>query len=168
MIRIAKIVATHGLQGNVILTHILGQAGWLKKEDSVFVEIQKGSFIPFFVKACKVSAFQEYHLQLEEVSTVEQAKKLIGRPVYVNEEVLTQYAKNSPLLWIGCSIVDDHYGPLGPIEDMMQTGVQWIARVIFQQKEVLLPMVEQTILNVDLKKREIKTSLPIGLVEVYL
>lgn len=168
MIRIGKIVASHGLQGSIIITHILGKANWLKKDDTIFVEMNKGSFIPFFVQQCKAANFQEYNIQLEDIATVEQAKKLIAKHIYVNEEVLTQFAQKSPLLWIGCVIIDAHYGNLGAIADMLQTSAQWIAKLNYQGKEVLVPMVEQTIVNINLKKREIQTTLPVGIIEVYL
>ena len=43
MIRIGKIVASHGLNGAVIMTH-LGQDGkWLKKGDTLMLEMQKAS-----------------------------------------------------------------------------------------------------------------------------
>ena len=75
MIRIGKIVATHGLQGSLVLTHVVGSSDWLKKGDVLFLELNKGSFIPFFVKTVKGVDDEEYIVTLEDVTVVEEAKK---------------------------------------------------------------------------------------------
>ena len=111
---------------------------------------------------------EEYVVGLEETTSVEAARRLIGKHVYVDEDVLGKFAKNSPLLWIGFKVIDKQKGELGLIDDMMQTPTQWIARMIYKDKEVLLPLVEQTIEKIDLKKKALYLDLPEGLLEVYM
>jgi 16S rRNA processing protein RimM len=167
MIRIGKIVATHGLQGSLILQHIVGQSDWLKKDDVLFVEVVKSSFIPHFVSQSKESNHEEYIISLEDIDTVEVAKKLIGKQVYAKEESLKSHADDSPLLWIGFNLVDKTKGGLGNIEDVMQAGAQWLAKITYQEKEVLIPLVEQMIIDVNIRNRYIRMDLPEGLLEVY-
>lgn len=107
MIRIGKIVATHGLQGNVILSHIINNSKWLNKEDVLFIELNKDSFIPFFVTSARSSNAGEYMISLDDTQTVEAAGKLVGKQVYVQESVLEAHAKDLPLAWIGFKIIDD-------------------------------------------------------------
>jgi 16S rRNA processing protein RimM len=168
MIRIGKIVATHGLQGAVILSHIVGNSDWIQKEAVLFVELRKGSFIPYFVSTAKASNDEEYIVNVEDVVEVEQAKKLVGKHVYVNEDILTGHAEDSPLLWIGFNLVDKTKGSLGPIEDVMQTGSQWLGKVTINEKEVLIPLVDDLILDVNMKNKFVRVNLPEGLIEVYL
>ncbi len=168
MLRIGKIVATHGLTGSVIMTHIIGHSKWLKKEDILFVEMNKDSRIPFFITELKAPKEGEYVLNFEDTKTVEAARKLVGKHVYVNEDVLAKHATDSPLLWIGFKVIDKTGGDLGPIEDIMQTASQWLAKLTYKGKEVLLPLIEQTIEGVDLKKKILHMDLPDGLLEVYL
>jgi 16S rRNA processing protein RimM len=168
MIRIGKIVATHGLQGGLILTHVVGHDKWLKKGDVLFVEMNKQSFIPFFVSQIKSSRHDEFHIGLEDVATVEQAKKLVGKQVHVKEEMLEGHAAESPLAWIGFKLKDKTKGELGVVDDMMQTPTQWLATLMVEGKEVLVPLVEQTLLKVDIKNKTLHVDLPEGLLEVYL
>lgn len=168
MIRIGKIVATHGLQGAVVFTHIVGDSKWLKKDVALFVEMQKGSYIPYFTATVKAANSEEYTVGLEEINTLEAAKRLVGRQVYVEEEVLANYADRSPLLWIGFSLVDREKGNIGQIEDIMQTSAQWLAKVMYKDTEVLIPLIDQTIVQINLKTKTINVSLPEGLLEVYL
>lgn len=167
MIRIGKIAATHALNGAVILTHITGDNTWLKKGDAIMVEMQKGSYIPYFVSQCKATGYDEYHVSLEEINTQDAAKRLVGRAVYVDEKMLSAFAASSPLLWIGFTIVDKHYGNIGPLEDVMQTGAQWIGKLTYKETEVLIPLVDATLSAIDLKKKIVHTTLPEGLLEVY-
>lgn len=168
MIRIGKIVATHGLNGSLVLTHIVGNSKWLKKEHTLFVEMQKGSYIPYFVGQMKASNDKEYIINLEDIDKVDAAKRLVAKQVYVDENILTSYAKESPLLWIGFKITDKHLGPIGAIEDVMQTGSQWLAKLTYKGAEVLIPLIPQTIEQVDIKAKALKMDLPEGLLDIYL
>jgi 16S rRNA processing protein RimM len=168
MIRIGKIAATHGLNGAMILTHIVGNSKWLKKEHVLHVEMQKGSYIPYFITQCKAANDKEYIVNVEDIEMVESAKKLVSRQVYVDEAILKGYEKQSPLLWIGFRIIDKQSGDLGPIDDILQTGNQWLAKLNYKNTEVLLPLIEQTIDSLDIKSKTINMTLPDGLLEVYL
>lgn len=168
MIRIGKIVATHALQGGVILKHIVGQPDWLKKDDVLFIEVVKNSYIPHFVVSTKGNNDEECIVQLEDLDTVESAKRLIGKHVYVKEDILKGKADDSPLMWIGFNLVDKTKGGLGEIEDVMQAGAQWLARITYEGKEVLIPLVKEMILDINTRNRYIRMDLPEGLIEVYL
>ncbi len=168
MIRIGKIVATHGINGSLILKHVVGDATWLKKEHVLMLEMQKGSFIPFFVSGVKANNLEEYIITFEDINKVEAAKKLVTKHVYVDEAILSSFARQSPLLWIGFSMTDNKAGLIGQIEDVMQTGNQWLAKLTYQNTEILVPLIEQTIDGLDIKKKTINVSLPDGLLEVYL
>jgi len=167
MIRIGKIVATNGLQGALVMTHVAGNSKWLKKDDPLFLEMNKDSYIPFFVTACKPNNSEEYVVQLDEVNVVEEARKLISKHVYVQEDAVAQYIEDSPLLWIGFKIADKEKGEIGVVDDVVQTGAQWLAVLHINGNEVLLPLVKQTIVQVNLKTKKIHMNLPEGLIEIY-
>lgn len=168
MIRIGKIVATHGLNGAVILKHMTGDSNWLKQGDVLFVELRKGSEIPYFVVTTKAANEEEYIVTLEDVATVEAAKKLVGKQVFVKDDVLKNVKTDSPLLWIGFNLVDKEKGGLGVIEDVVQTGHQWLAKLTIEGKEVLIPLVDDMLIDVNLRNKFVRVDLPEGLIEVYL
>ena len=168
MIRIGKIAATHGLSGSLILTHVVGNSNWLKKGQTLLVEMNKGSYIPYFVGQLKPANEKEYIINVEDIATIEQAKKLVTKQVYVDEAVLADYARLSPLLWIGFKLYDKHIGEIGIVEDVVQTGHQWLARLIYKDAEVLVPLIDAMINKLDIKNKTINMTLPDGLLEVYL
>jgi len=168
MIRIGKIVATHGLQGNLIFKHVAGESNWLQAGAVLFVEMLKGSQIPYFVATAKAANDEEYIVTVEDVSTVEAAKKLVGKQVYVKEDVLKDVKNDSPLMWIGFNLVDREKGGLGAIEDVLQTGHQWLAKLTIDGKEVLIPLVDDILVEVNMRNKYVRVDLPEGLLEVYL
>ena len=93
---------------------------------------------------------------------------MIKKHVYVNEDVLASFAKDSPLLWIGFQVTDVNEGIVGVIEDVMQTSAQWLGKIIHQEKEVLIPLIPQMIRDVNIKTKRIIMELPAGLLEMYL
>lgn len=168
MVRIGKIVATHGLQGALVLSHVAGTGEWLKKDDVLFLELRKDSYIPFFVTQAKPANHEEYIVYLEDVTAVEDAKKLINKGAYVKEDILNKTRGDSPLLWIGFNLVDRTKGSLGIIDDVLQAGVQWLAKLMIEDKEVLIPLVKEMIVEVNMRNKYIRMDLPEGLVELYL
>jgi 16S rRNA processing protein RimM len=161
-------VATHGINGALILKHMTGDNNWLKQGDVLFVELRKGSEIPYFVVTVKAANDEEYIVTVEDVSTVEAAKKLTGKHVYVKEDVLKNVKTDSPLLWIGFNLVDKTKGGLGVIEDVLQTGHQWLAKLTIEGKEVLIPLVDEMLVDVNIRNKFVRVDLPEGLIEVYL
>ena len=168
MIRIGKIVASHGLTGSLIMTHVVGNSTWLKKGQTLLLEMQKGSFIPYFVSQFKQNNNKEYVISLEDIDKVESAKRLVTKNVYVEESILSAFAKENPLLWIDFKVIDAQNGELGNISDVTYTGFQWIANVTYKNKEVLVPLTDQVIEDVNINTKTIKVKLPDGLLDIYL
>jgi 16S rRNA processing protein RimM len=168
MIRIGKIVATHGINGSLILTHVVGTSNWLKKDHVLHIEMTKGSYIPYFISQFKANNNKEYIINVEDIDKIESAKKLVTKFVYVEESILKGFEKQSPLLWIGFNLIDANDGEIGKIEDVHQTGNQWLAKLTYKTKEVLVPLIDQTIDDVNIKTKTINMTLPDGLLDVYL
>ncbi len=151
-----------------MLRQIIDDTGWLKKGDVLFIELKRESFIPYFVETTKAANDTEYIITLDEVQDTEEAKKLVGKTVYVKEEVLETAKVDSPLMYIGFNLVDKTRGGVGTIEDVLLMGKQWIARLTVDGKEVLIPLVEDMILDVNYKNKYLRMDLPEGLLDVYL
>jgi 16S rRNA processing protein RimM len=167
MIRIGKIVATQGLTGELIITHLAGKKTWLKTGDALFVALKKESYIPFFVSSVKSVLADELIVLFEDTASVEAAKKLVGKEVFVAEDILAKSGADSPLLWIGFIMKDKEAGELGTIKDVYQTRNQWLAEVDYRGSEVLVPLVPPVLVKSDIKTKTVHVALPDGLLEVY-
>ena len=76
MLRVGKLVATNGLQGKIIFEHTIAQADWLQKNMPIMVELIKGSLVPFFVAQVQRISTATYHIHLEDINSIEDAKKM--------------------------------------------------------------------------------------------
>jgi len=167
MIRVGKIAATRGLTGAIVITHLLEGSGWLTPGLPLMVEIRKDSRIPYFVQRVLSSMPGEAVVMLEDVAAIEAAKPIVGKPIWVEDAVVQSAADaTSPLRWIGYKLVDKTRGAVGPIADVVQAGPQWLAQVDAEGREVLVPLVEAFILEVNSRNRYLRMDLPEGLLDL--
>lgn len=166
--KIGKIVAVHGLKGEVILRHELGKKTSLKGLAAIFIEDRKDSFLPWFITGTKIKSDTEIYLQLETVATREAAAKLNQKEVWLNETNFKKFAaKSAPVNLLGYTIINSGEA-LGEILEVIEQPHQLLCRLEIKSKEVLIPLNENFLLKVDHKKREVHVDLPEGLLEVYI
>lgn len=168
MLKVGKIRGINGLKGAVVLKQIIDDTNWLQPGEALFIELKRESFIPFFVKEAKPAGAGEYLLLLDDIDSADDAKPLVNKTVYVKDEVLAAAEVDSPLLYIGFNLVDKAKGGIGTIDDVMLIGGQWIARLEIEGKEVLVPLAEDMIIEVNRRNKYIRMQLPDGLIELYL
>jgi 16S rRNA processing protein RimM len=166
--KIGKIVGAHGLKGEIVLKHVLGKKSSLKGLQAVFIEDKKNSFIPWFIQSTKIKNAEEVYLKLEEVNVRETALKFIQKDMWVPEaEFKKLAAKSSPANFLGYSLINENNN-LGQILEVIEQPHQLLCRLEIQNKEVLIPLNDETLKKIDHKKKEVKVQLPEGLLEVYL
>ena len=166
--KIGKLVAAFGVKGEMILKHSLGKKSALKGLKAIFIEEQKQSFIPWFIIVAKPKSDDETYIQLEGIDSREAALKLTQKEVWLPEEDFKKHASaNSPLSFLGFNIIDNGK-ELAPILEIIEQPHQLLCRIEIDDKEVLIPLNEQTLQKVDIKKRQVFVTLPDGLLDIYL
>lgn len=166
--KIGKLVAVHGLKGELLLKHELGRKTSLKGLQAVFIEEKKESFLPWFVEAAKIKNESEVYLKLEGVNTRETALKLAQKNVWLTETDFKKFAaKSAPANLLGYTIINNSE-PLGEILELIEQPHQLLCRLEINKKEVLIPLHENSLKKVDHKKKEVVVELPDGLLEIYL
>lgn len=153
---------THGVKG-----HLLFRADLDFDESAlkaVFIETATGK-APHFIKEMKMSANQ-YVVLLEDVDSVEAAKKLIGKSVFIDSALVIE--EEGGIDWEGFELVDKHHGSLGYILEVTDNGSQELFVLNYKGKEVLLPFVEEFVEKVDENNKKLFFNAPEGLIDVYL
>ena len=107
-------------------------------------------------------------LQLEDVSSMETAKALAGKACYIETEVMEglQLATAHASL-NGYTIIDSSLGKIGIIEELFETPGQVLAAVMYNGKEVLIPIIDATLQRIDHRTKEVMLHIPEGLLSVY-
>lgn len=167
-IHIGRIVASFGLKGELILKHALGKKTALKGVEVLFVEEQKGSQIPYFVESSRAKDHDEIYVKLEGVNTKESAARITTRNVWLRETDFRNLAgKASPISLLGYTILTDEDEQLGPVEEVIEQPHQVLLRITLDGNEALIPLHEESLDEIDHKKKIIHVILPDGLLDVY-
>jgi 16S rRNA processing protein RimM len=165
---IGKLVAIHGLKGELLLKHELGKKTSLKGLQAIFIEEKKNSFIPWFIETTKIRSGNEVYIKLEGIDSREAAAKLSQKIVWLPEADFKKFtAKNAPANLLGYTIINNKE-PLGEILELIEQPHQMLCRLEIKGKEVLIPLHEDSLQKIDHSKKQVLVDLPEGLLEVYL
>lgn len=167
-INIGKFVATTGLTGELVLKHALGKKLIFKEGGALFIEERKDSYLPYFIQASKAKNNEETAIQLEGFEIREKAQAMVKKTVWLPQEDFRKLvAKNSPIGLIGYQLIDDGKR-LGAIDEVIEQPHQVLLQLMIDEKEVLVPLHDETLININHKKKEVHVVLPDGLLDVYL
>jgi 16S rRNA processing protein RimM len=167
-IHIGKIVATHGLLGELILKHVLGKKTSFKQAEVLFIEVEKNIQLPYFIEKSTSKNNTETILKLEGIDAKEQAAKLLQKKTWLTKDQFEKHvSKTAPVNLIGF-IIFNNAEKLGKVEAVIEQPQQILLQTHVQQKEVLIPVHEQTLKKIDRKKKQVHVTLPEGLLEIYL
>jgi 16S rRNA processing protein RimM len=166
--KIGKLVAVHGLKGELLLKHELGKKTSLKGLQAIFIEEKKNSFLPWFIETTKIKSDDEIYLKLEGITTREAAMKLTSKEIWLPEVDFKKFAaKTAPASLLGFMIINDQE-PLGEILELIEQPHQLLCRLEIKGKEVLIPLHEESLQKINHKRKEVMVELPEGLLEIYL
>ncbi|HTL07275.1 MAG TPA: ribosome maturation factor RimM [Chitinophagaceae bacterium] len=164
---IGKLVASFGVQGELILQHHLGKKTSLKGLQAIFIERVKGELLPYFITSTKIKSEEEIYLKLEGINSKEAAGQLRQKEVWLKEEDFQKYsAKSAIISLLGFRLIDEGTDR-GAILEIIEQPHQMLARIDLDGKEALIPLHEQSLQKIDKKKKEVHVILPEGLLDVY-
>src|ERR1044072_752271 len=92
---IGKLVAVHGLKGEVLLKHTLGKKTSLKGLKAVFIAEKNKSFLPWFIESSKIKNDEEIYLKFEGVNTRDVAIKLAQKQIWLPEADYKKFVSKS-------------------------------------------------------------------------
>jgi 16S rRNA processing protein RimM len=166
-INIGKIVATFGVKGELILKHALGKKTTLKGIEAIFIEQQKNSYLPYFVQSSKAKDAEEIYVLIDGIESKESAHRLVQKNVWLLDEDFRKLAgKSAPIALLGFALINEGKN-LGPIEEVIEQPHQVLLRITLNGNEALIPLHEETLQQIDRKKKEVHVVLPDGLLEIY-
>lgn len=164
---IGKIVAAHGLTGEVILVHNLGKKTNFKGLHAFFVEDRNREMLPYFLETVKIKNDQETFCKIEGVDTREAVNLLLRREVWLLQEDFTKFAApSSPIALLGFNLVNEG-SDLGEILEVIEQPNQILCRIDLHGKEALIPLHQETLVKVDKKAKKVHVTLPDGLLEIF-
>lgn len=166
-IHIGKLVASFGLKGDLILKHELGKKTAFKGIEVIFVEEQKGNFLPYFIETAKAANNDETHVKFEGTNSKEAAARLVSRNAWVTDtDFRALVGKSAPIAMLGYTLINEG-AVLAEIEEVINQPHQILLRITLKGKEALIPLHEESLDKIDHAKKEVHVILPDGLLEIY-
>jgi len=165
---IGKLVASYGLQGEIVLVHSLGKKTSLKGLEVLFVEQKKDELLPYFIESTRIKSDTEIYIRLEGIDSKEKTFPLLQKQAWLPETDFSKYAaKSSPISLLGFHIINDGTD-IGEILEIIEMPHQLLGRISVNGKDALIPLHEETLLKIDKKKKQVQVSLPDGLLDVFM
>ncbi len=165
---IGYITKTKGLKGEVQVYFEYDEPGDLTL-DSVFAEIN-GKLVPFFISAYKLQNNQTGNFYFDDVDTIEKASALVRKKLYLSNELKPVRDEDEFLITDlkGFIVFDETAGELGEIIEIHEYPQQFVAVVPYKFKEIMFPLNDDLIMEIDEDKGILKVNLPEGLIDLYL
>jgi 16S rRNA processing protein RimM len=166
---VGRIIKTFGYKGELIAKISKEFIGIIESEGSVFIETDE-ELVPYFIQELEYSEEDFYSICIEDVATVNEAKEFNGSILWIpTDKIPKEIFNENPLHDVkGYSVIDVNFGELGIADEVLEYPKHSVLRILRGKKEILLPVNDAFILEVDRKKREITINAPAGLIETYL
>ncbi|MDD2963059.1 MAG: ribosome maturation factor RimM [Bacteroidales bacterium] len=167
--QLGTISRTHGNSGSLTF--------WLDVDDpvqyldleSVLIEIGQ-SLVPFFIKSLTAGNKQQVYVTLDDIDTIDKAQKLVGNRLYLPLELLPKLEGNKFYFHeiVGFDLIDTQYGLVGLIKQVYDLASNPLLSVDHNGAEVLIPLADPFIVEVDRAGRRFVMTLPDGLIDLYI
>jgi 16S rRNA processing protein RimM len=166
---LGKIVKKYSFKGELLVKLDTDEPELFTKMESVFVEQHK-NLIPFFIERSSLHKSLLLRIKFEDISSEVEADKLLGTHLYLPLEFLPKLTGNRFYYHevIGFTVIDASFGEVGIISGVNDSTAQALFEIDRNGKEILIPINDKFISQVDREMKQIHLDVPDGLIELYL
>lgn len=159
---------TKGLKGELQLYFEYDEPGLLEL-DVIFAEMN-GKMVPFFVSAFKMQPNSTGNIYLDDIDHIDKAQPLLKKKVYLPISKMPNRDDDDFHYTdlVGFIVTDETHGELGKILEVNEYPQQFVATVSYQEKEIMFPLNDDMIVEIDEDASTLLVDLPDGLLDIYL
>lgn len=165
---IGYITKTKGLKGEVQLFFEFEAYEDLDL-DVLFAEMN-GKMVPFFVSSHKLYSNNTGLFYFDDIDHIDKAQVLVKKKIYLPLTKLPE-REDDDLTYEdlkGYVVSDETHGELGEIIAINEYPQQFVATVLYKEKEILFPLNDDLIIEIDEDEKTLLVDLPEGLLDIYL
>jgi 16S rRNA processing protein RimM len=166
---LGKIVKKYSFKGELLVKLDTDDPEYFTEMESVFVETNK-NLIPFFIEHCSLHKSNLLRIKFEEVNDEATADALLKCDLHLPLSFLPELSGNKFYYHeiIGFHVIDDKFGPVGIIIGVNDSTAQALFEIESEGTEILIPLIDEFIVQVDKQQKIMHLSVPDGLIEMYL
>lgn len=158
--RIGQISRSHGVQGDVLIIPDIYAPTLFDVLDLVHIENARGELVPARVESVRVQEKNNrlsFFVKFEHVSDRTQAENLKNLVVYADHEIVESLLDSDEMVDLTSFNVWADGNHIGSVDGMMETPAHPILQVTTtEQKELLIPVVDEYVAEVDEEKQKIQ------------
>ena len=162
------VTKTHGYEGKVVAFIDADDPAAYAALDMVFLNIH-GNLVPYFIEERSLKN-NKLTVKFQDVTTADQASELVKKEMYLPLSALPKLTGNRFYFHEikGFLVVDEQFGPVGDVEEVLDYPAQAVMQVFHKGKEVLIPVNGDVIVSLDRVRKKIHIKAPEGLLDLYL
>lgn len=163
---IGQITKPHGRKGEMAFTI---DSTVLEDLDASFIVMEPdGILVPFYIENVRMKTIGTGLIKLERVDSEEQAREYIGQTIYLTKEFLEEIDDEEfeTEYFIGFEMIDNDKGSIGQVTAIDDSTANALFIVESGRNEILIPIVEEFIAEIDHEKEVIHLTLPDGLLDL--
>lgn len=166
---LGKIVSKYSFKGELLAKLDTDEPDLYDNLDSVFIDL-RGNLVPFFIESSQLHKSDLLRIKFEDVDTEADADSLLKSDLYLPLDLLPKLDGNKFYFHevIGFTIKDQDFGDVGIITSINDSTAQALFEIDRDGIEILIPMNDEFIVNVDRKTKTILVKTPEGLIDLYL
>lgn len=166
---LGKIAKKFSFKGEVLVYLDTDEPEMYTDLESMFVDIN-GHLVPFFIEKSAIHREKFLRTQFEDVESEEDADEIVGREVYLPLNMLPKLEGNKFYYHevVNFDAIDINQGNFGIILRIVDNGFQALFEVQNGEAIILVPMIDEFIVEINREEKFVKFNTPAGLIDLYL
>ena len=166
---LGKVAKKYSFKGEVLVYLDTDEPELYTELESMFVEIN-GHLVPFFIERSSLHREKFLRTQFEDMDSEEAADTIVGRDVYLPLTMLPKLEGNKFYYHevVGFDAIDQRLGNFGTILRISDNGVQALFEVQKEDAVILIPLIDEFIIEVNRENKSILFNTPEGLIDLYI
>jgi 16S rRNA processing protein RimM len=166
---LGKIVKKYSFKGELLAKLDTDQPSIYENLDAIFIEVND-TLIPFFIERSKLHKSDLLRLKFDDVTNEADADALMKCDLYLPLDLLPKLDGTKFYFHeiIGYQLNDESFGNVGTVKGVNDSTSQALFEVDRNGIEILIPMNDDFIKNLDREAKTITVNTPPGLIELYL
>lgn len=172
-ISIGTILKPHGVRGVLKFIADYDFSEDFLKANALYIQLSSEKNIPYIIETFEEINRKEYLVKFEDINTKEAAEKLIKKEVLIAESLFEKWViedefDTSFSYIVGFNLYNEKQELIGKIDDVIDLTSHEIAQLTINEKEVLIPLEESLIIDINEDQQRIVMTIPEGLLDIYL
>jgi 16S rRNA processing protein RimM len=166
---LGKIVKKYSFKGELLAKLDTDQPQLYENIEALFLDINN-RLIPYFVMTSRLHKSNLLRFKLEDVNTESDADELLRKEVYLPLDLLPKLDGKAFYYHevIGFEIWEKSFGKVGVLKGVNDQSAQALFEIERNGYEILIPIHDEFIINIDRDKKIITVKTPPGLIDLYI